>query len=457
MRSFALMLGALSLATGLVAQEPAPAPTPVPAPNVYYRSVRRGEDGNGAFLGVGTMQSGSKRDTLGLLVTNVTSGSPADKAGIVEGDRLASINGASLRVASADAGEPEMGGVMTRRLMREMGKVKPGDEVTLVVLSAGTTKTVKVKTVAREEMVGERRRMDDRAVVGLNFGGGSMRDTLGLFVESVSKDGPADKAGIEEGNRIAAVNGTDLRIPAADAGDGSLVGAKQERFTRILSALKPGDVVELKVYANGSYKTVKVTTEKASTVYGNVNVRVGDMHGVIAEAMAEAPMARMMAPMPPMPPMAPMEPMRIHIGSDEGEGSAMTCVTTDESNVKCTSTSKAKVTRDRQHGSLSYSYTPEARSARDGGREIDFDGLRLTSVSPELASYFGAGSEKGLLVLEANDDWAPLLTGDVVLTHNGRAVLRDGKNYSISMNTDEENTFTVLRKGKKLTVKVKAQ
>jgi len=179
-----------------------------------------------------------------------------------------------------------------------------------------------------------------------------------------------------------------------------------------------------------------------------------------------APMVRMsapMAPMPPMPPMAPMapmEPMRIHIGSDEGQNSAMTCVTTDESNVKCTTTPRAKVARGGQSGSYSYSYTPEARaerSAREGGREIDFDGLRMTSVSPALASYFGAGSEKGLLVLEASSEWAPLVTGDIVLTHNGRAVLRDGKNYSISMNTDEDNTFTVLRKGKKLTVTVKAQ
>ena len=83
MRSFAILFGALSLATAVPAQEPAPAP----APNAYYyKNVRRdGEDGDGAFLGVGTMQSGSKRDTLGLLVTNVTPGSPADKAGIVGG------------------------------------------------------------------------------------------------------------------------------------------------------------------------------------------------------------------------------------------------------------------------------------------------------------------------------------------------------------------------------------
>ena len=102
--------------------------------------------------------------------------------------------------------------------------------------------------------------------------------------------------------------------------------------------------------------------------------------------------------------------------------------------IECNSTSKSRSTRSGSRSSMVYSlHARGARGATEGGREINFDGLRLTSVSPELASYFGAGSEKGLLVLEANADWAPLQTGDVVLSHNGRAVLRDNKNYSISI------------------------
>ena len=38
------------------------------------------------------------RDTLGLLVTEVTSGEVAEKARIEEGDRLASVNGTDLRL-----------------------------------------------------------------------------------------------------------------------------------------------------------------------------------------------------------------------------------------------------------------------------------------------------------------------------------------------------------------------
>ena len=40
---------------------------------------------------------------------------------------------------------------------------------------------------------------------------GSSRDTLGVFVMSVEDGGPAAKAGIEEGTRIASINGVDVR------------------------------------------------------------------------------------------------------------------------------------------------------------------------------------------------------------------------------------------------------
>ena len=51
-----------------------------------------------AVIGVTTSGSASSRDTLGVFVSEVQSGSPADKAGIEEGNRIASINGVSLRL-----------------------------------------------------------------------------------------------------------------------------------------------------------------------------------------------------------------------------------------------------------------------------------------------------------------------------------------------------------------------
>src|SRR5881394_200989 len=59
----------------------------------------------------------------------------------------------------------------------------------------------------------------DRAVIGISTGSGSARDTLGVLVSSVTAGGPADKSGVEEGSRIASVNGVNLKLAAVDVGD----------------------------------------------------------------------------------------------------------------------------------------------------------------------------------------------------------------------------------------------
>jgi hypothetical protein len=108
-------------------------------------------DENRAVLGIGTT-SGGMRDTLGLLVTEVTSGGPAEKAGIEEGDRLASVNSTELRLSAADAQDQEMRGLMARRLIRVLAKLKPGDVATLRVSADGKTRDVKVTTVKASEL-----------------------------------------------------------------------------------------------------------------------------------------------------------------------------------------------------------------------------------------------------------------------------------------------------------------
>src|SRR3954467_7221107 len=54
--------------------------------------------------------------------------------------------------------------------------------------------------------------MAKRAALGIELRAtGTRRDTLGVFVEAVTPKGPAESAGIIEGDRIAAINGVDLR------------------------------------------------------------------------------------------------------------------------------------------------------------------------------------------------------------------------------------------------------
>lgn len=225
-------------------------------------------DASRVAIGVTTTSSTSSRDTLGVLVTAVRAGSPAEKAGIGEGDRIAAINGVSLKLASSDVEEYEMAGAMSRRLTRELNKLKAGDEVELRLYANGQNKTVRVKTVSTEQLYESptRRRDTERATLGLNIGTtGSSRDTIGVFVMGVEDGSPAAKVGIEEGSRIAAINGVDVRGRRdVEDDDYILRTSNVSRLEREMSKVNPGDDVDLRVYYNGQFKNVKVKSVRQS-------------------------------------------------------------------------------------------------------------------------------------------------------------------------------------------------
>jgi C-terminal processing protease CtpA/Prc len=260
-----------------------------------------GANANDAVLGINTSSSG-ERDTLGLLVVSVTPESPADRAGIEEGNRIASVNGVNLRLAAEDAGERDMHGMTTRRLVRELEKVKAGESVELSLWKEGRFQSVRVQTIAREDLPGQRsasrEEASERAVVGVTLQTtGSVRDTLGPMVVRVASGGPAERAGIVEGDRIQSVNGTSLRVSQEDAEEPMVGNARVNRFSRMLRDLSAGESVDLVVFSGGQTRNVRLTTAKADEVYGEESggtffYRGGDGFGGIA-------------PMAPMPPMAP--------------------------------------------------------------------------------------------------------------------------------------------------------
>jgi hypothetical protein len=106
-------------------------------------------------IGVQLSPTGTLRDTLGVFVSRVTPKGPAENAGIVEGDRIVSINGVDLRVNSADAEDSYASELPTRRLTREVGKLSPGNVATLRVFSGGRVRDVAV-TVGRASDLRER-------------------------------------------------------------------------------------------------------------------------------------------------------------------------------------------------------------------------------------------------------------------------------------------------------------
>jgi predicted metalloprotease with PDZ domain len=248
----------------------------------------------------------------------------------------------SLKVAREDAEDLALTGLAQRRLQRVLAKAKPGDEVTLQVRSGTASRSVAIKTVSAADLQREEERRvttrerraesasASRGMVGLSIGAaGNARDTLGLFVSSVVTGGPAEKAGIIEGERIAAVNGVDVRIPREDVEDAQSASARADRFVREVQKVAPGQTVSLRVYGNGRYRDVSVTAVRASDLPSSgFGLRIGD--GEI----------RIMTPSGPRPPRATWTP------APPGEG--------------------------------------EVRIIQPDGRVLEFDGVRMRESLEEL-------------------------------------------------------------------------
>jgi hypothetical protein len=215
---------------------------------------------------------GTKRDTLGPAHHVGGARRSGREGGLEEGNRIAAINSVSLRANAADIEDYESASTLSRRLVRELEKAKPGDEVELRVYREGRTQAIRVRTVSSDSLFKRattfrrvsREDMDERPALGFGLGtSGSRRDTLGVLVMSVQDSSPAARAGLEEGNRIAAINGVNLRVAREDAEDQVLARAKAQRLMREVSQLKPGDNVTLRVYANGQYRDVTMKVARA--------------------------------------------------------------------------------------------------------------------------------------------------------------------------------------------------
>jgi membrane-associated protease RseP (regulator of RpoE activity) len=326
MRNTTLLAGVLAVgvaAGALTAQttriEPAPARV-----RVFPR-----DDDDRPMLGI-TVGSSGLRDTLGLLITGVTAGGPADKAGIEEGNRIAAINGVNLRAEKADAEDNDASLLLTNRLTRALGKAKAGEEVELRVWTGGQYKTMKVKPVSANELsdrrTSSRRDTDRRPVLGLSLSAtGSRRDSGGLLVVRVAPDGPAEKAGIVEGDRVSGIGTADLRVAREDAGDGYASSIMMNRYRREINKLEVGQDIDVRVNSGGRTHTVKVKPVRASELPRTSGYfYMGDGQGFFDGFGGTMPLMQgfpgaMIAPVPPMPPMPSRAP-RIFEYDNDGRG-----------------------------------------------------------------------------------------------------------------------------------------
>jgi len=175
------------------------------------------------------------KDTKGALISEVTEGSAADKAGLKHDDVILEINGEP--VESADA------------FRNRVAMLKPGTDVKLTIWRDGKKKTITATLVKRpplEELTGM---VAPEAAEVLGFSVRDLTDDLasrygykgqsGVIVSNVEQGSQADRVGIAQGSLIKEVNRVQVHntkefneeIEKAREKGAVLLLVKRERYT----------------------------------------------------------------------------------------------------------------------------------------------------------------------------------------------------------------------------------
>ena len=181
------------------------------ARNVLDQLISKGKVARG-MLGVGIQQVTSDiaqsmglKQVRGVLVNSVTSGGPADKAGIKTGDVILQLNGKDITDSNS--------------FRNQIAGTPPGTEVTLTIQRGNAEQQVRAR-------LGELTPESARSSAGQGGGnqGGRLgitvapltpdlaaqlnlpRGTQGVAIQSVDPNGPAAQAGLQAGDVIQQVN-----------------------------------------------------------------------------------------------------------------------------------------------------------------------------------------------------------------------------------------------------------
>jgi serine protease Do len=225
----------------------------------------------------------------GALVSAVTAGSPAEKAGLVGSTKDATINGQQVKVGGdviiAIAGQPvnEFDDLVT--YLARQGKV--GDKVDLKVLRDGKETTVSLTFAARpkgqqqsaqapaeqpqQQAPSTKPQQQAPAGVWLGIKGTTLTTGLadamsltaeqkGVLVESVVNASPADEAGLRGSSKSATVDGQDVMVggDVITKANGENVES-MEQLIQLVGGKKAGDKLELTVLRDGAEVQVTAT------------------------------------------------------------------------------------------------------------------------------------------------------------------------------------------------------
>lgn len=223
-------------------------------------------------------------------------------------------------------------------------------------------------------------------------------DKLGATIADVTEDGPADKAGLKEGDIITRFNGTSLAGAESDDDEQSGPGQK---LVKLAQKLDEGDTVQVEYRRGGENRKATLVAEEIAgtfTFCGPGDLRSWSGPTVRPRVFGTEPGGRL------------------------------------------------------------FLNEPGVRTFAFNMNGMALGGLELTDLSPELGEYFGAKS--GVLVLKApKDSSIGLKAGDVITAIDGRTPTSESQVYRILSSYDAGETakIEVLRKQKKVTVSYKIE
>lgn len=266
-----------------------------------------------------------------------------------------------------------------------------------------------------------------RLGISVQFGQDSSVDADGVQVSDVLDGGPADDAGLEEGDVIVRLDGRLLTEPIdADEErsfdlDGSIPA---QRLLALAGDFEAGQEVDVEYLRDGRVQTTTITAEEvdgwgvargfsgarwdASELRGQLRTLTDGLRGTLAPRDSRS--------------------RETFVFPDDAHGPSRLRLRTDGPSVSV-------------FGGASGIW---------GGAQ---DGLRLTTLNEGLGAYFGA--DRGVLVLEADRRSSlGLVAGDVVQSLGDRAVDTPERLRRVlaSYGQDEDITFHIMRDGAETTI-----
>lgn len=262
----------------------------------------------------------------------------------------------------------------------------------------------------------------DRGMIGVVLG----QEPKGARIAAVTPGGPADKAGLRDGDLIVSLRGEGIDKNAV---------ADSAGVNRALRNLKVGQEVALTVQRDGKSLDVKVKAERREPMnfaFSFDGIDADKIRAEVDQAMRDAHMSQEQAAQ-----------MREQVG---------------EATRAAAEQGRAAAEQGRRAAEQARMIADQARqSARRIQYSTPWWGLNLASLNPDLGGYFGA--DHGALVLSADAETAKTLkSGDVLLAIDGQKIERpeDAMRQLRDGNAGREVKVEVLRQRKTLMLSMKA-